>query len=381
MKNSLPRLLAVVLLAAASYAGYRAFVFQRQAAGRTGQHDHSSQASSPNAGSDDLGVPTSAAGRSIPITAGDQLLLQAITQLESRDRDSITARLRHQVSLDGRQLFGVGAYWQQGSGESLRVRLELQIAGGEISLLHVSNGRFLWTDRRLPTGRSVVRLDLRQLRNEAAPPVSDFDAVAPGHASWSPIRPDANIHFGGLPKLLSALADSFSFLPPQAMRLTVGPPLVENEITLPVFAVAGHWKPQRLAAIVPGLSDPVVGLDTESDSDVKRNGQVPQRVPQEVLVLFGQADLFPYRIEFRKTLNPASSAGVATSADPYVLSPAPLVLLEFADVAYNVPIAAGQFDYSPGDTEWDDRTAEHIDKIRRDRRQQMAAKTDTEQAR
>src|SRR6188472_2235121 len=61
------------------------------------------------------------------IPSGDELLLQAANRLERRA--SITARMRHQVSVDGQDLFGVGSYWQQGSGEELKVRLELQIAG------------------------------------------------------------------------------------------------------------------------------------------------------------------------------------------------------------------------------------------------------------
>ena len=50
------------------------------------------------------------------------------------------------------------------AARALRVRLELQIAGQDSSLLQVSNSRFLWVDRRLPTGRTVTRVDLRQLR-------------------------------------------------------------------------------------------------------------------------------------------------------------------------------------------------------------------------
>ena len=36
------------------------------------------------------------------------------------------ARLRHQVAVDRQGTFGVGSYWQQGSGEDLKVRLEFK---------------------------------------------------------------------------------------------------------------------------------------------------------------------------------------------------------------------------------------------------------------
>ena len=93
-------------------------------------------------------LPDPSASESPP---GNQLLIQAAAQLERRA--SVTAKLRHQVALGGQQLYGVGSYWQQGSGEELKVRLELQIAGQEAQLLQVCNSRYMWLDRRLPTGR------------------------------------------------------------------------------------------------------------------------------------------------------------------------------------------------------------------------------------
>ena len=83
-----------------------------------------------------------------PASVGDKLLVQAATMLERRA--SVSARLRHQAFLRGNQIYGIGSYWQQGSGAELRVRLELQIAGQEASLLQISNSRFLWIDRHLP---------------------------------------------------------------------------------------------------------------------------------------------------------------------------------------------------------------------------------------
>ena len=78
--------------------------------------------------------------RGVPAaSSGDRLLVQALNQLERRR--SVTARLSYQVWLRGERLSGRGSYWQQGSGEDLRVRLELQITGQDSSLLQVSNGR------------------------------------------------------------------------------------------------------------------------------------------------------------------------------------------------------------------------------------------------
>jgi hypothetical protein len=287
-------------------------------------------------------------------TAGDQLIRDARIQLERRA--SVTARLRQQVSLRNRQLRGVGGYWQQGGSDELLVRLEMQIVGEASSLLQVGTGRFLWTDERLPTSRSITRLDLRKLRNESARASDDFEDLESGPASWPRQPPELSLRFGGLSSLLAALGDSFAFSPPQSMRWTPNPPLDGAPESIPVFAVLGTWKPETLAAIVPK----------------RRLPQLPERIPQEVLVLFGQSDLFPYRIEFRKQLGPTPAAGEQST--PFQLSSEPLLCIEFESVSFNQTIAAGQFDYLPGDAKFDDNTAEHLEIMRRQRAEKVAAR-------
>src|SRR5688500_2078067 len=66
-------------------------------------------------------LPVSGAQHAI----GDRLLMEAASRLARRR--SVTARLRHQVVIHDEQLFGVGYYWQEGRGDDLKVRLELQI--------------------------------------------------------------------------------------------------------------------------------------------------------------------------------------------------------------------------------------------------------------
>jgi hypothetical protein len=271
-------------------------------------------------------------------------------QLERRE--SVTARLQHKANLDGFKLDGVGSYWQQGRGDTLRVRMELRIMGQQSSMLQVSNGRFLWTDVRLPTGRNVTRIDLRQLRSDPLF-AADSGDIQPGYASWSPMQPELAPSTGGLPTLLASLGANFTFLAPQAMRLTFSPPLVEETTSIPVFAVEGHWKPEKLAELLSG---------SKKKAEGEQPAPLPTRLPQEVLLLVGQADLFPYRIEYRRDV----SAAPGTTA-PYQLSDAPMVVLELSDVAFDATIAASQFDYAPGDAEWNDRTAEHLSQLRQKR--------------
>jgi hypothetical protein len=303
---------------------------------------------------EDVGPGTTDQG---PLTVGDRLLLHAITQLERRE--TLTARLRHQAHLDGRELHGTGSYWQQGRGESLRVRLELQIAGQEASTVQVSNGRFLWSDQRLPTGRIVSRIDLRQLRADPLLSAAANKELPPGQASWSSIQPEMSVSNGGLPMLLASLSEHFVFMPPQAMRLTFSPPLVTQTTSIPVFAVVGHWKQDRLAELLKSEKKDEEGRQTASP--------LPPRLPQEVLLLVGQADLFPYRIEYRRD---ASSTSDPTA--PYELSTRPMVVLELSDVRFDVAIAPSLFDYTPGEAQWSDRTAELMQRLRRSHEQRVA---------
>jgi hypothetical protein len=57
-----------------------------------------------------------------------------------------------------------------------------------------------------------------------------------------------------------------------------------------------------------------------------------------------------------------------------------MVQLEFCDVEFNVPIATSQFDFSPGDVQWEDRTTEQLQKLRKERQAHLAATSGGENA-
>ncbi len=323
--------------------------------------------------SSEQNVPVPLAGANeVTERTGDRLLMQATSQLDRRA--SISARLRYQTSLGREEQYGVGTYWQQGSGDELKIRLELQIAGQDAKLLQVSDSRFLWIDRRLPTGRIVTRYDLRQLRTDPALAPPDLDKLDPGKANWSAVQPLLTAHSGGLPSLLAALGDNFSFLPPQAMRLAIEPSVATQPSNIPVFAVVGHWKPQKLAPLLVKADDPTTDAKTPKKSKTPKAPSIPDRLPQEVLLLVGQADLFPYRIEYRRLETPAATNAEGPSI-PYQLSVHPLVVVELSDVTFDSPVAAGQFDYTPGDAIWVDQTAGLLERLRHERQAQVASRS------
>jgi hypothetical protein len=302
--------------------------------------------------------------------SGDELLAKAANQLERRA--SISARLEYNISIGGQDLKGVGMYWQQGSGEEFKTRLELA-ATQDAKLLQVSNSRFLWIDRRLPTGRSVTRYDLRQLRADPALAPPGLDSFNKTAANLG-MQPLLIAHSGGLPSMLASLRENFSFRTPQPMQLEVKPSADAPDVKLSVYAVVGQWKPEKLAAVL-SRGDEATSENTTTPKPKSSNRRpIPDRLPEEVLMLVGQRDLFPTRIEYRKLETPDVPASDGPPI-PYQLSVHPLVVLEFTDVVFDTTIPDGQFDYTPGDANWVDQTAALIERLHRERQSQVATRS------
>jgi hypothetical protein len=139
---------------------------------------------------------------------------------------------------------------------------------------------------------------------------------------------------------------------------------------MPVFAVVGHWKPDRIAALLSKAKEN--GETSESAEKKHKPKPLPERMPEEILLLVGQADLFPHRIEYRRLETPQTSADGPPI--PYQLSVHPMVVLEFSDVVFDSPIAPGQFDYMPGNADWVDQTTAVRERLRQQRQPEVAAR-------
>jgi hypothetical protein len=178
-----------------------------------------------------------------------------------------------------------------------------------------------------------------------------------------------------LPSLLNALGESFAFLPPQPMRIASEEEAGRPTTSIPFFAVVGHWRQDRLAKLLPASAVPApAGQGPPPPGSLpSKMDAVPARLPQEVLILFGQSDLFPYRIEYRKLETPIA-ANQAGAAIPYQLSARPMVVLEFTDVRFDIPTDTSQFIYTPGDAEWTDQTTALLERLRQQRNAQLATR-------
>jgi hypothetical protein len=161
------------------------------------------------------------------------------------------------------------------------------------------------------------------------------------------------------------------------MRLASQSGADSQPASIPVFAIVGHWRPQCLARLITKDDVPAPTGQEPTAGGTENPNNVPARLPEEVLVLVGQSDLFPYRIEYRKLQTPIAANQSGTPI-PYQLSTNPMVVLELTDVVFDVPIEdTGKFDYAPGDVEWTDQTATVLERLRQQRNEQLAGRSAT----
>ncbi|MBI3838086.1 MAG: hypothetical protein HY288_09150, partial [Planctomycetia bacterium] len=204
--------------------------------------------------------------------SGDALLRRAIAAVDAQP--SITAKLRQQVDLLGRQLVGSGVYLQQGRGPQRLLRFELKLQASNKTttngMLQICDGTTLWIHEDLADRKNLSRVDVTRLRG--ARPKSPPPAL-PSNA-W--------LALGGLPKLLMNLESSFQFGPVAESRLD----------SLQVWTVEGQWKPARLVQLLP---DQKAKIEAGTAADTRN---LAPNLPDCVVLHLGCDDLFPYRIEY-----------------------------------------------------------------------------------
>jgi len=264
-----------------------------------------------------------------PLPDGRDLLAAATEALEANR--TVQASIRHETTLLGRRVVGRGVYLEQQDDPWRRVRLELSTQMGQSagSLVQVCDGRFLWTYDSLAQQPRVEKVDLARVAE-----VLGQDDLPEGLAGSShpPI-------FYGLPKLLEALSRGFVF-----GRATPGRWGPSRE---PVWKVEGQWfarQPVRDAAHGSG--------EGPSAASAAADEGPPPLVPDMVVVLLDQQNLFPLRIKFRWTRDGPLGSGAAVAVD-------------FFDVKLDVPIDPTRFSYSPRNLEVVDETRRVIERLRK----------------
>jgi hypothetical protein len=318
---------------------------------------------------------------SAPRPQAQEILQAAMRTLESRD--CVSARILQQVELFDKQLVGSGVYLQQrvgtdqllhvqealplapfagrggdayqppvqeapplapfagrgagdeGSWDRLLIRLELRIQIGDqqSSLLQILSpptpaGHYLWTYCKLPDEERLSRVDLVR-----AARALDKAQPTPGLGTEGMLS-----GLGGLPRLLRGLQAAFDFSSAEQGHFG----------RLPVWRLQGQWKPDRLAKILP---DQKAAIEAGRPPDLVK---LPEHLPDRVVLMLGQDDLFPYRIEYRRGI-PLKAGGRDDSRA--------LVTMELFDVKLNVPIDRNRFIYNRGTTDFSDQTESFISSL------------------
>jgi hypothetical protein len=263
--------------------------------------------------------------RNLATADAHELLVKAVHAVDAQR--SISAQMRHRISMFGQQLVGTGSYQQQqkqGDQERLlRLDMKINVAGTSTSMQQVCDGRFLWLRRDVGDTKFLGRVDLRRIREATSDGVSPH-ATADMSSFW--------MMLGGLPQLLSRIDSHFQFSPAREAALE----------RTPVWVLDGAWKPDVLAALVPSEAE---NIKAGKPIDL---AAIPEQLPTQVRIVLRRSDNFPLQVEYLRQ-------GIAETPDarPPISS---LLVMELFDIQLGEAIDPLVFAYKPGDKEVVDHT-------------------------
>ncbi|MCH2115814.1 MAG: hypothetical protein MK171_13000 [Pirellulales bacterium] len=278
-----------------------------------------------------LGAVPNTAGQALSAPTGGNLMLAKVMATIQRHA-SISARLRYQARICEHTQVGSGNYWQQGTeGTPLTYwEMKTQIAEETASYVQVFDGKHLWTDQRLPSGRQVRRLEVALLQSHMR---------AHPHEAHQLLLATAGQ--GGLAQMLAAHRVNFDFGEPRAAQLG----------GMPVHALIGHWRLSELKKIWPDC-------EKLATADLL---EWPEQIPHHVLVLVGE-NMFPYLLEQRR----ASDSYLASTIAGQRPTHDPLVRYEIFEVQFATRIDRSRFSFND-DVVWKDETALVVERLQESR--------------
>lgn len=251
-----------------------------------------------------------------------QQLLEGSCRMLARQK-SIVAKVRSRATIYDRELIGSGDYAQGPElARLLRYELRMQVDDRVMNMLQVADGRHLWISTVLKDEPEIQRIDIDRVLAAL-----DAEAAAAGF-----IDPNRRLGLGGLSQLMAGIAKDFEFNKVFRSQLD----------GLPMLGIEGRWKAAALATLVPA---------TKKKADVGRPKTDTMRphVPDRIVLYLGADDLFPYRFEYRRSTPGKDKAGQNPDAAFDVDGPSKLLLvLEFFQVHFDVPIEEMKFQFTPG---------------------------------
>lgn len=281
-------------------------------------------------------LPPASAEDLAPDQDGNQLVAACVRSLA--EQPSFEAKVRQRATVFGQRVTGAGFLVQMRDGERtlLRYEFKLQVADQSSSLLRVNDGTTLWLRRDMGGVKSQAYVNVRRLR-EAQKRAVTSAATLPD--SGGP--PD--LALGGLTEIMRNIAEDFQFARPRVTELS----------GLPMWELAGTWKPQRLAQLLPEQSA-AIGAGQPADTT-----KLPKHLPDTLKLLLGRDQnfpLFPYRIVFGRT----QPLDVGTTTEPLV---EPLVTMELYEVRRRPDLTAADFAFQLSDENVEDLTDTYLRKL------------------
>ena len=272
-------------------------------------------------GAEGLGVADAA-----PAASGDVVLASAVGKLARYS--SISASIRQRVGLFGHDLFGSGQYVQRGVDAKRKLRLEMTIQGKrqKSSATRICDGRLLYLLDDIGGHPTLRVVDLRRVE----------DALAQADQARATEWRRFDLGFGGLPRLLAACEENFSFAAAYQSQL--------NDV--PVWVLRGHWKADRLQVLLAGQGGAGPTKNQQPTS-------LPAHMPNEVVLYLGRDDLFPYCIEYRSVREAQNKQGTESHI---------LAAMDFFDVRLDLPVDETQF-VGPANMAQTDDTEAYITRL------------------
>jgi hypothetical protein len=245
----------------------------------------------------------------------ENLLHQAAQRLDQYH--TISAKLRLKADIFDEQIVGSGEYRQgPSSSHLLRWDTKLQIGEHLTSMQQVVDGTTLWMYQGTNEKSTLRRVDMSRVL------AAEVGLLRPvGEPSLHGLGLGA---IGGLPKLMRSLDLSVNFSSLAQTKLPAR--FSARGVEVPVYVARGTWTPTVWAKLLP---DQAAEIKAGQPPKLKKR---PLQVPDQVVVTLGRDDWFPYRIEFLRTEGDSSQS---------------LLLAEFYDVQWNLPLDQRLFVYQP----------------------------------
>ena len=207
-------------------------------------------------------------------------------------------------------------------------------------MMQVCDGQYLWTYRKLFQNGSLRRLDA----------VRATEALEEAATTKRKNNPNEKVEMlpglGGLAQLLRGLYTTFDFVSAEKGTLESKPG------RMVVWRLEVQWKKEQLANLLPDRKE---AMEAGKPIDL---GELPEHLPDRVVLFIGAEDRFPYRIEYRRRSTEADSDSGNSGGRE-------IVTMEWLDVVMDRPVDPRRFEYNPAGLGYEDTTAKFLARLKK----------------